>query len=48
LEIHRATNIEFNNATQQLEVIVSEGQVRFIDQSRSAGREWEQQNLQPE
>jgi len=48
LEIHRATNIEFNNTTQQWEVQDREGKVRFFAKSRSACLEWEQQNLQPE
>jgi hypothetical protein len=48
LEIHRATNIEFNNATQQWEVIDRKGITRFSAKSRSACLEWEQQNLQPE
>jgi hypothetical protein len=48
LKIHRATNIEFNNATQQWEVKDRKGRVRFIAKSRSACLEWEQQNLQPD
>ena len=48
LEIHRASNIEFNNATQQWDVIDRKGKVRFIARSRSACLEWEEQNLQPE
>jgi hypothetical protein len=48
LEIHRATNIEFNNATQQWEVKDRKGKVRFFAKSRSACLEWEQQNLQPD
>ena len=48
LEIHRATNIEFNNATQQWEVRDRKGKVRFIARSRSACLDWEQQNLQPD
>ena len=48
LEIHRATNIEFNNTTQQWEVIDQKGKVRFLAKSRSACLEWEQQNLQPD
>jgi hypothetical protein len=47
LEITRATNIEFNNATQQWEVKDSKRQVRFFAKSRIACLEWEQQNLQP-
>jgi hypothetical protein len=46
LEIHRATNIEFNKATQQWEVKDQKGRVRFIARSRSACLEWEHQNLQ--
>ena len=48
LEITRATNIEFNNATQQWEVKDRRGRVRFIAKSRAACLEWEQQNLHPE
>ena len=48
LEIHRATNIEFNNATQHWEVKDRKGKVRFISRSRSACLEWEQQYLQPD
>ena len=48
LEIHRTSNIEFNNAYQKLEVIDRNGRVRFIAKSRSACLEWEQQNLQPD
>ena len=48
LEIHRATNIEFNNAAQQWEVKDLKGKVRFFARSRTACLEWEQQNLQPE
>lgn len=47
LEIHRATKIEFNNATQKWEVKDQKGRVRFIARSRSACLEWEQMNLQP-
>lgn len=48
LEIHRATNLEFNNTTQQQELKDRRGRVRFIAKSRSACLEWEQQNLQPD
>ena len=48
LEIHRASNIEFNNATQHWEVKDRRGKVRFIAKSRVACLEWEQQNLQPD
>jgi len=48
LEIHRATNIEFNKATQHWEVKDLKGKVRFFSKSRSACMEWEQQNLEPE
>ena len=47
LEINRATNIEFNNTSQQWEVIDRKGRVRFIAKSRAACLEWEQLNLQP-
>ena len=48
LEIHRASNIEFNNTTQQWEVKDQEGKVLFFARFRSACLEWEQQNLQPD
>ena len=48
LEIHRATNIEFNNTTQQWEVKDQKGHLRFFARSRSACLEWEQQNLEPD
>lgn len=47
LQITRASTIEFNNATQDWEVIDRKGVVRFIAKSRAACVEWEQQNLQP-
>ncbi len=48
LEITRASHIEFNNSTQHWEVIDRSGKVRFFAKSRSAGLEWEHQNLQPD
>ena len=48
LQVTRASNIEFNNSTQQWEVKDRRGKVRFIAKSRSACLEWEQTNLQPE
>ena len=48
LEIHRATNIEFNNSTQRWEVNDRKGRVCFFSKSRAACLEWEQQNLQPD
>ena len=48
LEITRASNIEFNNATQHWEVKDRRGKIRFIAKSRCACVEWEQQNLQPD
>lgn len=48
LEITRASNIEFNNTTQQWEVKDQKGKVRYIAMSRSSCLEWEQQNLQQE
>jgi hypothetical protein len=48
LEITRASHIEFNNTTQQWEVIDRKGQVRFSAKSRAACLDWEQQNVQPE
>lgn len=48
LEIQRATNIEFNNATQKWEVKDRKGKVRYFARSRSACLEWEHQNLQPQ
>ena len=47
LQITRASNIEFNNATQQW-VSDRKGRVRFFGRSRSVCLEWEQINLQPE
>ncbi len=47
LEIHRATNIEFNNATQQWEVIDRKDKIRFFAKSRAACLEWEHEHLQP-
>jgi len=47
LEVARASHIEFNNSTQQWEVKDRRGYIRFSSKSRSACREWEQQNLQP-
>jgi hypothetical protein len=47
LQVIRASNIEFNNLTQQWEVKDRRGKVRFIAKSRSACLEWENQNLQP-
>ena len=48
LEITRAANIEFNNATQNWEVKDRKGKVLFIAKSRSACLDWEQKNLQPD
>ncbi len=48
LAITRATDIEFNNATQQWEVIDTKGSVRFFARSRATCLEWEQENLQPQ
>ncbi len=47
LEIHRASNIDFENATQRWQVIDRRGKLRFFAKSRAACLEWEQQNLQP-
>jgi hypothetical protein len=46
LEIHRATNIDFNNSTQHWEVKDQKGKVRFFARSRSVWLEWERENLQ--
>jgi hypothetical protein len=48
LQVTRASNIEFNNSTQQWEVIDRKGKVRFFAKSRTACLEWEHQNLQPD
>jgi hypothetical protein len=48
LQVTRAGNVEFNNATQQWEVRDTRRKVRFIAKSRSSCLEWEQKNLQPE
>jgi hypothetical protein len=47
LEITRASNIEFNNATQHWEVKDRLGKVRYIAKFRAACLEWKHQNLQP-
>ena len=47
LQITRASDIEFNNSTQQWEVKDQRGHIRFFSKSRSVCLEWEQQNLQP-
>ncbi len=46
LEVHRATNIEFNNTSQHWEVIDTKGKARFFARSRAACLEWEHENLQ--
>ena len=43
LEIRRATNIEFNNTTQQWEIRDSENQLLHTDPSRNACLDWEHQ-----
>ena len=48
LQVTRASNIEFNNSTQNWEVKDRRGKIRFIAKSRSACLEWEQQHLQPD
>ena len=48
LQVTRASNIEFNNTTQQWEVKDRRGHMRFFSKSRSACLEWEQRNLQPD
>jgi len=48
LEIHRATNIEFNNTPQEWEPEDRKGKARFFSGSRSACLEWEQESLPPE
>ena len=48
LEVHRASTIEFNNATQHWEVKDQKRKLRFFSESRSACLDWEQQNLQPQ
>jgi hypothetical protein len=47
LEIRRAANIEFDNATQHWSVKDRKGRIRFFSRSRNACLEWEQQNLHP-
>ena len=48
LEVTRATDIVFNDVTQQWEAKgVATGEVLFSDPSRSACLVWEQQNLIP-
>ena len=48
LEITRASQIEFENATQHWEIRDRKGRVRFIAKYRAGCLEWEQQHLQPE
>ena len=43
LESHRATNIEFNNTTQQWEVRDSENQLLHTNPSRDECLAWERQ-----
>ena len=45
LEIHRATTIEFNNATQLWEVKDNDGAILFGDPSRSACLGWEHRSF---
>ena len=47
-QITQASNIEFNNQTQQWEVSDQKGRIRFFARSRSVCLEWEQINLQPD
>ena len=49
LEISRATDIRFNDATQQWDVHTADtDQVLFSHASRSECLNWENQNLQPQ
>jgi hypothetical protein len=45
LEITRASNIEFNNETQEWEVKALSGQVLFTNQSRLRCLNWEMTNI---
>ena len=45
LEIHRVSNLEFNNTTQHWEVKDQKNRVRYFSRSRSACLEWEQQRF---
>jgi hypothetical protein len=45
LEIHRASNIEFNNTTQLWEVKDTDGVLLFSHASRSACLNWEHQHF---
>lgn len=47
LEITRASNIEFNNTSQQWEVIDRKGKIRFFSKFRTECLQWEQKNVQP-
>jgi hypothetical protein len=47
-QITQASNIEFNNQTQQWEVSDQKGKVGVFARSRSVCLEWEQINLQPD
>lgn len=46
LEVQRATDIEFNNITQNWQVRDQKGQLRFRSRFRSECLEWEHENLQ--
>jgi hypothetical protein len=48
LQITRASNIEFNNHSQQWEVKDLNGKVLFTSLSRTACLDWENLNLQPQ
>jgi len=47
LQIERASNVEFNNQTQQWEVKNLENQLLFHHRSRSVCLAWEQQHFMP-
>lgn len=45
LEIQRASNVEFNNESQQWEVIGLDGTILHHDKSRAACIQWEASNV---
>lgn len=45
LEVSRASNIEFNNATQHWEVKNRRGRVLYFSRSRTACLGWEQEHF---
>ena len=46
LEIHRASNIEFNNRSQEWEVRTLRSEILFSNSSRSSCVDWERRHLE--